>query len=215
MFICNPRVEGVSKELRAMFNEVCPSTVGHMTDFGFLKGLTPLLQDFHFVGNAITVQLPHVDAVAMHYAVKIAKAGDVILVDMSGDTERACLGEIVAYAAKIKKVAAVIIDGCITDLRALRKMNLPVFSRGVSPVTTRSLGIEGAINVTVSICGVSVKPGDLVVGDDDGVFVIDPANAEDFGRRAIQKQNGEPATKEKIDSGMELADINGNSKYFE
>ena len=215
MFVCNPRVDGVSEELRAMYDEVCPSTVGHMTDFGFLKGLMPLLQDFHFVGNAITVQLPHLDAVAMHYAVKMAKEGDVILVDMSGDHERACLGEIVAYAAKAKKVTAVIVDGCITDVRALRKLGLPVFSCGVSPITTRSIGLEGAINVPVSICGVCVRPGDLVVGDDDGVFVIDPAHAEDFGKRAIQKQNGEPATKAKIDSGMELADINGNAKYFE
>lgn len=215
MFICNARVEGVTKELKAMFEEVCPSTIGHMTDFGFLKGLSPLQQDFHFVGNAITVQLPHVDSVAMHYAVKVAKEGDVILVDMSGDYDRACFGEVVAYAANAKKVAAVIVDGSVTDVRGLRKIGLPVFSRGVSPITTRSLGIEGAINVPVNICGVCVKPGDLVVGDDDGVFVIDPANAEDFAKRAIIKQNGEPVTKAKIDSGMELADINGNAKYFE
>lgn len=215
MFIVNPRVQGVTPELRELYQEVCPSTIGHMTDFGFLKGLMPLQQDFHFVGNALTVQLPHMDAVAIHYAIKLAQAGDVILVDMSGDLERACLGEIVAYAANVKKVAAVIVDGCITDVRALRKMGLPVFSRGVSPITTRSVGIEGAINVPVSICGVCVKPGDLVVGDDDGVFVIDPANAEGFAKLALQKQNGEPATKAKLDSGLELADINGNAKYFE
>lgn len=215
MFICNKRIQGPSPELLKLYEEVCPSTIGHMTDFGFLKGLKPLLQDFHFVGNAVTVKLPHMDAVAIHYAVKIAQPGDVLLIDMSGDYERACLGEIVAYAAKAKKIAAVIVDGCITDVKALRKLGLPVFSRGVSPITTRSIGIEGAINVPVTIAGVAVKPGDLVVGDDDGVFVIDPAEAEHFAQMAIKKQNGEPATKAKIDAGMELADINGNAKYFE
>jgi len=215
MFISNNRIEKVSPALRKMYEEVCPSTIGHMTDFGFLKGLVPLLQNFHFVGNAVTVQLPHMDAVAIHYAIKHCHEGDVLLVDMSGDTERACLGELVAYAAKAKKLAAIIVDGCITDVCAIRNMGMPVFSKGISPITTRSIGIEGAINVPVSICGVAVKPGDLVVGDDDGVFVIDPEYAEEFGARAIIKQNGEAAIKEKIDAGIDLADINGNAKYFE
>lgn len=215
MFICKPRVPGVSAELIELYKTVCPSTIGHMTDLGFLKGLKPLLQDFHFVGNAVTVQLPHMDAVAVHKAIDLLEVGDVLLVDMSGDTERACLGEIVMYAAVAKKVAAVIVDGCITDVRAIRKMGTPVFSRGVSPLTTRSLGIEGAINVPISICGVVVKPGDLVVGDDDGVFVINPAYAAEYAHRALEKQQGEAATLQKISQGASLANINGNARFFE
>ncbi len=215
MFICKERVQGVSEELLELYKDVCPSTIGHMTDFGFLKGLKPLLQDFHFVGNAVTVQIPHMDSVAVHKAVDIAQEGDVILIDTSGDQDRAPVGEIVAYAYKHKKVAAIIVDGCITDVRAIRKMGLPVFSRGVSPLTTRSLGIEGGINVPISVCGVTVHPGDLVVGDDDGVFVIAPELAKEYGERAVAKQNGEPALKAKIDQGMSLPQINGNAKYFE
>lgn len=215
MFICNPRVQGVTKELLDLYQEVCPSTIGHMTDFGFLKGLQPLLQDFHFAGNAVTVQLPHMDAVAIHKAIELIQPGDVLIVDMSGDKERACLGEIVMYAAVVKKVAAVVVDGCITDVRAIRKMGVPVFSKGVSPITTRSIGIEGAINVPISVCGTVVKPGDLVVGDDDGVFVIDPIHAAEYGRRALEKQQGEPATLQKLKDGMELARINGNARFFE
>mgnify|MGYP003586289953 CR=1 FL=1 len=215
MFICKPRVQGVSPELLALYQSVCPSTIGHMTDFGFLKGLKPLLQDFHFVGNAVTVQLPHMDAVAIHKSLDLIQPGDVLLVDMSGDVERACVGEIVMHAAVTKKVAAVIVDGCITDVRAIRKMGVPVFSKGVSPITTRSIGIEGSINVPISICGVVVKPGDLVVGDDDGVFVIDPLHAVEYGKRALEKQAGEAATLEKISSGLNLSSINGNARFFE
>lgn len=94
-------------------------------------------------------------------------------------------------------------------------MGVPVFSRGVSPLTTRSLGIEAAINVPVAIDGVVVKPGDLVVGDDDGVLVLDPSIAKEFGERAIAKQNGEPALKAKIHAGASLQHLNGNAKYFE
>lgn len=214
MWICHERVQGVTKELLELFQDVCPSTIGHMTDFGFIKGLQALKSDFHFVGNAVTVQLPHMDGVGIHNAVDVVQEGDVLCVNTCGEYDRACMGEIVAYAYNKKKVAAVIIDGCITDVKAIRKMDTPVFYKGISPLTTRSMGIEAAINVPISVCGVVVKPGDLVVGDDDGVLVLDPAIAKEFGTRAIIKQNGEPATKAKIDAGLSLPHINGNSKYF-
>lgn len=215
MFICNDRVQGVTEELLDLYKEVCPSTIGHMTDFGFLTGLTPLLEDFHFVGNAVTVQLPHMDAVAIHKAVDIVEEGDVLVVNMSGDYERACMGELVTYAYKHKKIAGAVIDGCITDVKAIREMNIPIFHKGISALTTRSIGIEGAINVPVAICNMVVKPGDLVVGDDDGVFAIDPKYAKEYGERAIQKQNSEPAVKMKIEQGLSLPQINGNAKWFE
>ena len=134
---------------------------------------------------------------------------------MSGDVERSCWGEMVTYAARVKKIAGAVIDGCINDVAAISEFGVPVFSRGVSPLTTRILGIEGEINTTVSVCGVSVKPGDLVVADDDGVFVIDPGIAEKYGELAVQKQNREPETKRKLDAGMSLATHSGAAKYFE
>lgn len=214
MFIYNKNVKRIDAGLKAMYKKVNPSTIGHMTDFGFLTGLQPLLDDFHFVGTAITVQLPSMDSIAIHKATEIVKEGDVVLVSTSGDYNRACLGELVAYAFKCKKVAALIIDGCITDIRSVRKMGIPIFSRGVSPLTTRSIGIEGAINVPISISNVVIQPGDLVVGDDDGVFVVSPENARYFGEMAIAKQDKEPGIKARLDAGEQLPDINGNSKYF-
>jgi len=215
MFICNPRVQGVTTELLELFKDVCPSTIGHMTDIGFIKHLTPLLENFHFVGNAVTVQLPHADGVGIHKAVDVVEEGDVLCVNTCGEYDRACMGEIVAYAYKEKRVAAVIIDGPITDVKAVRKMGMPVFSRGISPLTTRRIGYEALINVPVAIDGVVVKPGDLVVGDDDGILVLDPKMAKEFGDRAIAKQNGEPALKEKIHQGASLPQLNGAVKFFE
>ena len=94
-------------------------------------------------------------------------------------------------------------------------MDLPIFCRGVSALTTRSVGIEGMINVPIAIDNVVIKPGDLVVADDDGIFVVDPEFAKEYGERAVAKQNGEPATKKRIDAGESLPHINGNYKYFE
>lgn len=214
MFVCNESVRKIPQEILEMYKEVCPSTIGHMTDFGFLKGLRPLQQDFHFAGPAVTVKIPHMDGVAIHKSIDMVQEGDVVVIDTSGDYERAPVGEIVAYAYQHKKAAAVIIDGCATDVRAVRKMNMPVFCRGISPLTTRRLGIEGAVNVPVCVCGVVVNPGDLVVGDDDGVFVVSPELAEEYGKKAIAKQNGEPALKARIDKGESLPEINGSAGFF-
>lgn len=214
MFKVNPRVQGVSPELFALYQQVCPSTIGHMMDFGFLKGLTPIYRPIRFVGNAVTVRIPHMDSTALHKVMDFVEPGDVIVVDMSGDTERASWGEMVAYAAKVKRVAGAVIDGCVTDYPALQEIKVPVFSLGVSPLTTRILGIEGEINGIVSVRGVSVKPGDLVVADDDGVFVIDPAVAEHYGTIAITKQNAEIERKRKLDAGLSLASLSGADKYF-
>lgn len=215
MFKLNPRVQGVTPELVELYKQVCPSTIGHMMDFGFLKGLQPLFRPIRFVGNAVTVRIPHMDSTAVHKVLDIVQPGDVVIVDMSGDVERSCWGEMVTYAARVKKIAGAVIDGCINDVAAISEFGVPVFSRGVSPLTTRILGIEGEINTTVSVCGVSVKPGDLVVADDDGVFVIDPGIAEKYGELAVQKQNREPETKRKLDAGMSLATHSGAAKYFE
>ena len=138
-----------------------------------------------------------------------------MVVDMSGDTERACWGEIVNYAARIKKVAGVILGGCITDYQPLLEQRVPIFSLGISPLTTRILGIEGELNTVVSICGVSVHPGDLIVADDDGVFVVKPDAAVDYASRALKKQESEIETKRKLDAGISLASISGANRFFE
>ncbi|MEW9671120.1 RraA family protein [Ammoniphilus sp. 3BR4] len=209
MFTINPRVQGVTPALLDLYEKVCPSTIGHMTDFGFLKGLQPLSRPIRFAGNAVTVRIPHMDSTAVHRALDFVEPGDVIVVDMSGDTERSCWGGMVSYAAKAKKVAGVVIGGCINDVPEILELGLPVFSLGVSPITTRLLGIEGEINTAISVCGVSVHPGDLVVADDDGVFVINPKQAEEFGRIALQKQHAEIEMKQKIDRGISLSAISG------
>lgn len=214
MFTLHPRVQGVSPDLIALYQQVCPSTIGHMTDFGFIKSLQPLFRPVRLVGNAVTVRIPHLDSTAVHKVMDIVQPGDVVVIDMSGDTERACWGEMVGYMARSRQVAGAVIDGCITDYGPLREMALPVYARGISPLTTRILGIEGEINVPVSVCGVAVHPGDLVVADDDGVFVIPAAQAWEYGERAVRIQQGEIGMKRQIDEGVSLAQISGADRYF-
>lgn len=215
MFVINERVQGVTEEMRKLFEQIDPSSIGHLTDFGFIKTLKPFQKDFHFVGNAVTVQLPRVDAVAIHEAIDVVQPGDVLCVSTNGEYDRAPLGEMVGLSYSLKKIAGIVIDGCICDVKALQKMGLNIYCRGISAMTTRAIGMEGLINVPIAIDHVVIKPGDLVCADDDGIVVIDPKYAMELGQKALAKQNREPATVARIKAGESLPHINGLYKYFE
>jgi len=191
VFHIQPRVQGVTTELLELYREISPSTLGHFTDFGFLNGLQPLYRPIQLIGNAVTVRIPHIDSTAISHALKLVQPNDVLVVDMSGDDQRACWGEFRTYAALAKKVSGVILSGCVTDVRAIAGLGFPVYSRGISALTTRSLEFQGEVNTTISICGVSINPGDLIIGDDDGLFVVNPEHASELGRAALEKQHKE------------------------
>jgi len=205
MFRIEPRVQGVTDELLELYSDISPSTIGHMTDFGFLNGLQPLFRPIRLLGNAVTVRIPHLDASAIRHAFEIAQPNDIIVVDMSGDDQRACWGEFVTYAALDKKIAGAIISGCVTDVRPITELRFPIYSKGISALTTRSLQLEGEVNTPVSVSGVSIQPGDLIVGDDDGVFVINPRYAKEIGVIAQDKQRKEEQRRQELGYGKLLA----------
>ncbi|MEH6433763.1 RraA family protein [Massilia sp. DD77] len=189
MFTIQPRVEGAGPALRALFAEVDASTIGHLLDDGHVDGVQPLVRPIRLLGNAVTVRLPVADGGAIRQALLLARAGDVLVIEMAeGDRHRACWGELRTLAALKKDLAGVVIAGCVTDVRAVGALGFPVFSRGASALTTRSLDRGGAVNVPVRVGAVRVQPGDLVVGDDDGLFILDPAQAREIGARAQAKQ---------------------------
>ncbi|XID91649.1 RraA family protein [Paenibacillaceae bacterium WGS1546] len=201
MFRIEPRVQGATPELLEMYREISPSTLGHLTDFGFMKGLRPLFRPIRLLGNAVTVRIPHIDATAIRHALELAEPGDVLVVDMSGDDERACWGEFRTYAALDKKLAGAVVSGCVADARAISALGFPVYSAGISALTTRSLELQGEVNVPIAMRGVSVQPGDLIVGDDDGVFAVGPRQAEPLGLAALEKQRKEAKRRRELGYG--------------
>jgi 4-hydroxy-4-methyl-2-oxoglutarate aldolase len=185
------RVEGVTPALRALYDGVQASTVGHFTDFGFVRGLQPLFRPVDLIGNAVTVRIPHLDGSVIRQALLASQPGDVLVIDVSGDDQRACWGERRTLAALTKGLAGVVIGGAVTDVRAVTALRFPVFSAGISALTTRSLALEGEVNTPVVVGGVAVHPGDLVLGDDDGLVILDPARALALGRLARDKQHSD------------------------
>lgn len=140
---------------------------------GALSGrIAPLAPTMRFAGPALTVEVRPGDNLMIHAALAVAKPGDVIVVDGKGDLTSALMGEIMCQQAMALGVAAVVIDGAVRDSEAIRELGLPMYAAGLNPNGPTKL-VPGRLNHPVSIGGVSIKPGDLVVGDADGVIVIE------------------------------------------
>lgn len=144
---------------------------------GALHGrIAPLAPSMRFAGPALTVEVRPGDNLMIHAALALAQPGDVILVDGKGDLSSALMGEIMSQQAVALGVAAVVIDGAVRDSEAIRELGFPMFAAGLNP-NGPTKGVAGRLNHPISIGGVTVHPGDLVVGDADGVTVVERAKA--------------------------------------
>ena len=144
---------------------------------GALGGrIAPLAPSMRFAGPAITVEVRPGDNLMIHAAMAIAKPGDVIVVDGKGDLSSALMGEIMSQQCVALGVAAVVIDGAVRDSEAIRALGFPMYAAGLNPNGPTKF-VPGRLNHPISIGGVTVCPGDLVVGDADGVTVVERSKA--------------------------------------
>lgn len=213
-------VNGMPPQLDAALVELLEkaetATIGHVSYTGFVdRGITPLLPRRRVAGTAVTLRLPHADSTLLHYAVKLVRPGDVVVIDRCGDARYACWGGGMTLAMKLAGVKAGVIDGPATDLSEIQAFDLPVWSRGLSSVTTRLLGIEGQMNVPVSVGGQTVNPGDAVLADEQGVFVAAPSVAREAAERALRMQANEASMHDRLRAGEMLPDITGATAIVE
>lgn len=128
-------------------------------------------------GRAFTVWTRSGDNALIHQALEVVRPGDVIVVNGGGDESRALIGDLIGQRAKNAGVAGFVIDGAIRDAEGLGEMGMPVFARAVTPAGPYKNG-PGHLGRTIAVGGVAVAPGDLVLGDADGVVVVPLAEAE-------------------------------------
>lgn len=156
------------------------------------------IRPFHRVtqtmaGTALTVRVAAGDNLAIHKALELVKPGDVVVVDGDGDISRALVGEIMMTIAQVGGAAGFVVDGAIRDLNAFVEAGFPCFARAAIHRGPFKNG-PGQINVPVSIGGLIVGPGDIVVGDDDGVVAFPQAIAADL----LQAVRAQEAREEEI-----------------
>lgn len=149
------------------------------------------------VGTAITVKAPIGDNLLFHYALDLAQPGDIIVVDGATGNNRSLAGEIMLRFAQSKGIAGVVVDGCLRDLDGIRKLTMPVYAAGITPQGPWKFG-PGEINAPISCGGQVVFPGDILVGDADGIVVIHKQDAEEVATAAIAKKSSEDKTFEQM-----------------
>jgi 4-hydroxy-4-methyl-2-oxoglutarate aldolase len=216
MFVVNDMPKQIDRSLVELLEQAETATIGHVLYEGFVdRGIAALLPRRRVAGTAVTLRLPHADSTLLHYACKLVRPGDVVVIDRCGDTKYACWGGGLTLAMKLGGVKAGIIDGPATDLSEIQEFDLPMWSRGLSSITTRLLGIDGAMNVPVSVGGVVVNPGDAVLADEQGVLVMAPATAREAATRALEMQNREKTTHQRLRAGEKLPDITGATAIVE
>lgn len=151
------------------------------------RTLRPFHGNGHLIGTAITVKTRAGDNFMLHKAYELLRPGDVLVVDGGGDLNQALVGEIMMTRAKAMGVAGFVIDGAVRDVAAFAEAGFPCFARGVTHRGPYKSG-PGEINVPVSIDGMVVMPGDVILGDEDGVVAFDRSVAPELLDRVRQQE---------------------------
>ena len=148
--------------------------------------IKPLANGMYLCGPAITVDLPAGDNLMLYKALQLASPGDVLVVNAGGHVRNAVWGALMTNTARALKLGGLVVDGVVRDGAANRKLGFPIFCRGTVPVSCEKDG-PGFVNGLISCGGVPVRPGDVVVGDDDGVVVL-PAEGIGAVIKSLQAQ---------------------------
>jgi 4-hydroxy-4-methyl-2-oxoglutarate aldolase len=180
-----------------------------------LPAIHSMVPSCSFVGRAYTVKAYPGSILTVHKALFEAGPGDVLVVDGEGDSRAgALMGEIMALECQIKGFAGAVIDGAVRDVPGLVAQGFPVFARAVTPRvgTNRRLG---QTQVPVSCGGVVVQPGDLVMGDDNGVVIISKDQEEGLAAALEARWAKEEAMIQAVKEGIYLAETLGFLTQFE
>jgi len=162
--------------------------------------LRPMHKGGYLVGPALTVKTRPGDNLMIHKALTMAQPGDVIVVDAGGDLTNSLFGELMVTTAMSRRVAGVVLDGAVRDSEMIAQGSFPLYAAGVTHRGPYKDG-PGEINVPIAIDGMVVHPGDLMVGDADGLLCIPYDNVEEVLAAVRQKMDAEKKTLEDIAAG--------------
>lgn len=159
-----------------------------------LAGAGPILLQRHgggtMAGPAVTVKTRPGDNLMIHKAIDIAEPGDIIVVDADGDLSNALIGELMVAHARYRGLGGLVIYGAIRDVGVIAKGDFPVYAAGTNHRGPYKDG-PGTVNAPIALCGMIVAPGDLILGDEDGVVAVPKAQAMEICEAAIKKAAAE------------------------
>lgn len=172
--------------------------------------IKPTAPNFRISGPAITVHCPGGDNLWIHRAIYAAKPGDVLVVYTNDHYEHGYWGEIMSTAAQVRGLGGLVIDACVRDGDLLAEIGLPVFARGLCiRGTGKDFGARGWVNAPIMFGGVIVAPGDLVVGDSDGVVCIPRARVAAVVNNAREREKKEAEILQQLRAGATTLELYG------
>jgi regulator of RNase E activity RraA len=185
---------------------------------GSVIGIRPILGRPKVIGRAVTIKITASGMVkSKHHlgieAIAVSEKGDVIAIDNHGDIQNNCWGEILSCAAKMKGVSGAIIDGAARDVDICEELGFPILARAVVPITARGRIMQEDFNCLIRLGDVQVRPGDVLVGDINGVVVIAPEKIDEVLAEAERIMAKEEAMKKDILSGLDLLEVDMKYNY--
>ncbi len=163
----------VSPVLVAAFREMPVANISDNMSRMFAAGarLSPMHAGGVMAGPALTVRTRPGDNLMVHKALDMAAPGDIVVVDAGGDLSNAIIGEIMTSYAQTRSIGGIVVNGAIRDAGTIRDGDFPVYAAGITHRGPYKDG-PGEINVTIAIDGMTIEPGDLVIGDEDGLLCV-------------------------------------------
>jgi 4-hydroxy-4-methyl-2-oxoglutarate aldolase len=210
------KFERPSKELMERFSKLGSATVHEASG---RKGavdpaIKPIRRGLRVCGPAFTVQCAPGDNLMLHKALEKAQPGDVLVGAVSGYPEGGYFGGLMAVSAVARRLGGLAIDGCIRDSEEIIAMGFPIFARGFC-IRGTSKSVAGLINHPTVFSGIVVQPGDLILGDDDGLVTIARAEVESVLEKALQRVEAEVKKSDQLRSGISSVELNKLGKVFE
>jgi 4-hydroxy-4-methyl-2-oxoglutarate aldolase len=179
----------------ATVHEAC-GRVGLMKPY-----MRPVWAGGEAAGSAVTVLAQPGDNWMIHVAVEQCRPGDMLVVGCTTDNTDGMFGDLLATSLKARGVVGLVIDAGCRDVKSLREMGFPVWSKAISAKGTVKATL-GAVNVPVVCAGINVRPGDAVIADDDGVVVVGNKEASEVAAKGEKRKNEEEGKRQQLASGV-------------
>lgn len=216
--------ERVEPAVLESLRQVSTATVSGVLDrhgimSAWMEGVAPLRPDLRLAGQAFTLRyIPMREDLersqefdnrtnTQRIAVERVGPGDVLVIDARGDTRAATLGHILATRISMRGAGGIVTDGAFRDSPAIRTLDLPTYAGGQSPDTSFAIHHPSEINVPIGCGGVAVLPGDVIVGDAEGVVVIPLALAAEVTRAAVEQERKEEFILTKVRQGASIVGV--------
>ncbi|MES2241401.1 MAG: 4-carboxy-4-hydroxy-2-oxoadipate aldolase/oxaloacetate decarboxylase [Pseudomonadota bacterium] len=170
------------------------------------SGIKPVDPDVRMVGPALTVNMRPADNLMLHYALLKAKPGDVLVVDAKGFVEAGPWGDVLTAQAIKLGLAGLVIHGAVRDANTIIELGFPVFCRGLS-IKGTAKEQSGQVNVPITIGDVTIHPGDIVVGDRDGVAIIGKSRVDEVIANSVDRERKEAEMRAAIEGGATTVEL--------